>query len=289
MTLAALAAATAPPASSVQLVLATAAAGAFTCGLFAAIHMLVLEWWTHLLYSKLKVLKRRDPVDESDRLVWGKIAPMALLTTPPLLLLARLFLQAAASGSVDWRLSAPRAAASMVLLTVLFDANYYFVHRAMHEVPFLYRTLHKWHHHHNTPGKPPRPRTVTYVENLLAATPALVLWVYAADALLCSPAAGFNPWIFVLPAFTVIMEVNTMHAGFLDHWLLYLASPLRWVVAVLPFARTDIAAEHEVHHAKGRKNYAPIFRLLDILGGSNEMPAVAEYVVAGEGVGTARR
>ncbi|KAI9327702.1 hypothetical protein DFJ73DRAFT_904754 [Zopfochytrium polystomum] len=271
------------------LVVAVAAAGAAASGVFAALHSVALGWWTDYLYYEKKVLKRRHPNVESDPL-WAYFAPMAVLTLPPVLLLSRLFLRALWSGTLDLDLNLADCAASLFLLAVLVDANYYFAHRAMHEFPFLYRSLHKHHHHHHPRRRPPtdprvaphptaRPNhTTTYAEHLLAATPALLLWVLLLSS---TSAAAFNPWPVLLPAATVIMETNTMHAGFLDHYSLYVASPLRACLAPIPGVRRRMAAEHELHHKRGNVNYAPVFRWLDLVGGTNAAPDVAEYV-AGE-------
>ncbi|KAI9333367.1 hypothetical protein DFJ73DRAFT_764427 [Zopfochytrium polystomum] len=261
------------------LVVATAAAGACALAGFGIAHMLYLERYTDWLYYDLKLIKRRQPlgkVDKQERNLWENFSDLALLTFPPLLILAPTAVKAITTGTIDFSFKPLHILASNLLIYIGFDSIYYFVHRSYHEIPFLYRTIHK-RHHETLPVHVFVTAKAYYLENLLAVTPGLICWVLATNALLTK--GTFNFWTYIIPALTLIMEFNTGHSGYLDHWTLYVTSPLQYTIKMLPFART-LSAEHEIHHISVNKNYAPVFRLFDILGGSHESPAAEKYETA---------
>ncbi|KAJ1554109.1 hypothetical protein HK405_005990 [Cladochytrium tenue] len=270
---------TSPSVAGTAAAVATAAVAAVGLGGFAVAHQLWLERWTDWLYYEKKVLKRRLPLgqlDKQERFVTENFVDVSRLTFPALLTLAPHFLRAVAANAVEFRLRPLDIVLSEIGIYVCFDVIYYWVHRALHDSPFLYRWIHK-RHHDRLPVHVYLTAHAHYLENLLAVSPGLCIWVMI-NLRFISPGT-FNFWNYILPATSLIMEFNTGHSGYMDHPLLYIASPLQWIIKALPTARW-VAAEHEVHHLSLKKNYAPIFKLFDKMGGSHEEPAYEKFDVA---------
>ncbi|KAI8588821.1 hypothetical protein BDZ88DRAFT_420604 [Geranomyces variabilis] len=248
---------------------------------FSILHMLVLEQWTNYLYFTKKVLKRRSPVGSmtsTRRALIDNFADLSLALVAPMFALSRRLVPAVQrrgfySGAIDYTFHPIDVALSVVGIYLCFDVWYYAVHRLLHENPFLYRTIHKVHHE-DVPVHVFITFKGKYIENILAASPGLTLWV-----ILTLRFAGHNFWALLLPALTLIMEFNTAHSGFLDHPLLYAMSPLQYIVKTLPTAR-PIAQEHEVHHLRVKKNYAPVFSFLDRLAGTHVPADLSKFATA---------
>ncbi|KAI8813429.1 hypothetical protein BJ742DRAFT_849731 [Cladochytrium replicatum] len=256
---------------STLAICATAAAAAAAFGVFFVLHMLWLENWTDWLYYEKKILKRRIPlgkVDKNERNILENFGDLATLTYTPLLFLAPHLLHAVQTNTLDLSVKPIPIILGTILIYICFDLFYYFVHRALHEVPFLYRNIHKRHHEEH-PVHVYLTGHAEYIENILAASPGLTLWVLATNALTLSNGRPLNLWNYVLPAVTLIMEFNTAHSGYLDHPLLYFTSPLQYFVKMLPITR-KVSLEHEVHHLSMKKNYAPVFWVFDRIFGTDE-------------------
>ncbi|KAI8806025.1 hypothetical protein BJ742DRAFT_374166 [Cladochytrium replicatum] len=209
-------------------------------------------------------------VDKQERNLLENFGDLATLTFPALLILAPHLLRALTNNTLDLSLKPLPIIWGTYLIYICFDVIYYFVHRAFHEVPFLYQHIHK-RHHEELPVHVYLTARASYLENLLAVTPGLCIWILTTNTLTISSDGSLNLWNYVLPALTLVMEFNTGHSGYQDHPLLYVLSPLQFMIKALPFAR-NLAEEHEVHHLTMKKNYAPAFRVFDTWWGSNELP-----------------
>lgn len=262
------------------LIILAASAMSLAYASFSVLHMLLLEQWTNYLYFTAKILKRRTPLGKmtSDRRhLLENFGDLACLTFPPMFVLAyHIVPKVLENGldAIDFSIRPVDISLSVIGIYICFDVFYYTVHRALHEIPFLYQTIHK-RHHEDVPVHLFLTGKAEYIENLLAVSPGVTAWIVL--TLTLSPT--LNLWTLLLPSLTLIMEFNTGHAGYLDHWLLYIMSPLQYIVKVLPTARW-VAKEHEEHHLRLRKNYAPIFNLLDRIGGSHSVPGDEKFSTA---------
>ncbi|KAJ3180387.1 hypothetical protein HDU85_004092 [Gaertneriomyces sp. JEL0708] len=251
------------------------AGSAFLASFFVG-HMMVLEKYTDFLYLKAKVLKRRTPkaqLTSERRYIRENMIDYFFLTLTPLIVLVYNVYPTVEEHGFDFSFKLRDVLLSTIAVYFWFDTIYYIVHRMLHEVPFLYRTIHK-RHHEDSPVHMYLTGHAHYLENLMAASPGLALWVCTVLYFFSSPLPNF--WTIVLPALTLTMEFNTAHAGYYDHFLLYAMSPLQWMVKALPYARW-LASEHEEHHLLLKKNYQPVFKWFDMMGGTNSVPEPSKY------------
>ncbi|KAJ3143745.1 Cholesterol 25-hydroxylase-like protein [Irineochytrium annulatum] len=256
----------------------TALAAATALAGFGILHMFFLEAWTDWLYYEKKWLRRQQPlgkVDKSERNLFENFTDLFCMITPVMFILAPTFLDAISTNTLSLAFEPLNIFLGTVAIYLCFDVIYFFVHRAFHVNPYLYSTIHK-RHHSDLPVHLYLTAKATYIENLLAVTPGLCLWVYGLIRL-SSP--SLNLWTTLLPSLTLVMEFNIGHCGYLDSPWLFITSPLGLAIKALPFARWT-ASEHEVHHLTLRKNYAPVFSFLDRLSGSHEVPDYGRFETA---------
>lgn len=154
--------------------------------------------------------------------------------------------------------------ASLLALSLLWDAYFFVVHRAFHRSGRLYTLFHKLHHR----VKEPMVFTayyVTYQSHFL--TEQLVV------LLACS---GFVPRdAFVFYMYYALFDTFAQHAGVeLDHLRVPLAPRLtlghvRRLLSLYgaPFGAYG-TAHHDWHHERSSKNYALAFTYLDRLCGT---------------------
>ncbi|KAI9320308.1 hypothetical protein DFJ73DRAFT_967229 [Zopfochytrium polystomum] len=251
------------------MLLATTVVGCCIFASFSVLHMLFFERWTDWLYYEKKILKRRQPLGK--RISYTSPVDTVVLAFFPVLLRANGIF----TNTTDFTFKPLDILASNLIVYLSFDTVYYFAHRILHESPFLYRTIHK-RHHDSLPVHVFLTAKAHILENVIAVSPAMILWNFITMTFITK--GVFNFWTIMLPNLTMIMEFNTAHAGYLDHWTMYVVSPLQ-CIKILPFARR-VAAEHENHHLMVTKNYAPMFRHFDLLGGTHEGPAVEKYQTA---------
>ncbi|KAI8817496.1 uncharacterized protein EV422DRAFT_508825 [Fimicolochytrium jonesii] len=244
---------------------------------WAVAHMLVLEQWTNFLYFHARILKRRTPLGpmtNSRRHLSENFKDLTCLSITPMTLLVHIASPEVLSGRLDLALRPLDIAVSVIGIYICFDVIYYCVHRTFHQVPFLYVHIHK-RHHEDVPVHLFLTAKAEYIENILAVSPGISIWVI----LVLKFFPTLNLWTLLLPVLTLVMEFNTAHTGYLDHPLLYLMSPLQWLVKALPSAR-HVAQEHEEHHLTLKKNFAPIFSFLDRLGGTHSVPDRKRFATA---------
>jgi sterol desaturase/sphingolipid hydroxylase (fatty acid hydroxylase superfamily) len=145
-----------------------------------------------------------------------------------------------------WEVSPGVFAAVFGLMLVLDDAYFYVYHRALHQVPFLYRTIHRIHHR----AYAPVPLDYIYVHPLewLLGSTGIVIGLVATHLWLGQiPAAAFL-------AYNVFRNLRELviHSGLPSGMLRYLR--------VL-----GLTEHHDLHHAKLQGNYASMLHLWDLL------------------------
>jgi len=261
----------------VSLLYAAAGVGlAAAVASFSVGHMLVLEKWTDYLYFDKKILKRRTALGRmtSERRVlaenWGDTFCLILA---PAIVLAHVLIANVLEHGLDFSIRPLDLVLGTISIYVCFDLNYFFVHRMLHDNPYLYKNIHK-RHHTDMPVHIFLATKANYLENIMAISPIISAWVATAVYMFSRPSS--NVWSILLPALTLVMEFNTAHTGYQDHFLLYVMSPLQWFVKMLPYARWA-TQDHEEHHLKLKKNYAPIFTILDRWNGSLGVPDVSKF------------
>jgi len=141
---------------------------------------------------------------------------------------------------------------SLALYLVAYELIYYGWHRMMHEVPFLYKWVHR--HHHQT-QYPDRPAIDTFntgcVESQLGLYAQIgVLWLCGAVLGVEDCAAGL--WFITLAGWLSVLE----HGHFERR---------------LPFGLFS-ADEHHMHHAFVKCNYSPYFTIWDKVFGTHKAP-----------------
>ena len=131
----------------------------------------------------------------------------------------------------------------VLLFAVLDDFLFYWLHRAMHVRPFLYRKIHTVHHRIPTPlaisGNYMHPLEFLMISSMILIGPILV-----------------GAHILTLYIWVVVRqwEAAEQHSGLQMAW-----NPAHW----LPFY--DGAVFHDFHHSKFYGNYAGLFSWTDSL------------------------
>jgi sterol desaturase/sphingolipid hydroxylase (fatty acid hydroxylase superfamily) len=210
-----------------------------TATAFVACNLLGLAWSVHLETPEQRArdpLARRLPRLAANLagLVTGVVVGMPWLTdwfTPGL-------------GSVGG------AVGGFVILLVVDDVWFYALHRLMHEVPWLYRTVHGLHH----TRREPLPSDYLYVhpvELSLGALGVAVGGVVAAGVF-----GTVSPVGFVGYAVWRNLRELSIHSG-----------ARSWIHRVLPFVAPN--EHHALHHALHRVgNYASMLSVWDRLTGT---------------------
>jgi sterol desaturase/sphingolipid hydroxylase (fatty acid hydroxylase superfamily) len=150
-------------------------------------------------------------------------------------------------ASFTWEVQSPALfAAVFLLLLVLDDAYFYAYHRALHQVPFLYRTIHRIHHR----AYAPVPLDYIYVHPLE--------WVIGAMGFVIGLAVTYL-WLGTIPilpflAYNLFRNIRELiiHSG--------LPSGVLRHLKVL-----GLTEHHDLHHAKLNGNYASMLHLWDML------------------------
>jgi sterol desaturase/sphingolipid hydroxylase (fatty acid hydroxylase superfamily) len=217
-------------------------------------------------------------------IIWAKIALYFAPADAIALMCAERLGASDRGASEDWdpavsAASVGRRYVRFILLSfaweVAFDFFHYWVHRACHASPTLYRLVHKRHHHHCSPS----PLT-TYDHSMLDVMGSNLMPALLSSCVLAAaglPIRG-EPELQLLFAFKAYVEVAG-HSG-VD------ARPRSfpqfcWLPAAITCTRTPdgytgIAGhtrEHDWHHAVLRCNFSKRFRLWDVVFGTYEWPA----------------
>jgi sterol desaturase/sphingolipid hydroxylase (fatty acid hydroxylase superfamily) len=149
-----------------------------------------------------------------------------------------------------WEVGAPaRFAAIFLLMLVLDDAYFYAYHRALHQVPFLYRTIHRIHHR----AYAPVPLDYIYVHPLE--------WALGSIGIVIGLVAT-HLWLGQIPilpflAYNLFRNLRELiiHSG--------LPSGVLRHLRVL-----GLTEHHDLHHARLQGNYASMLHLWDMLFGT---------------------
>lgn len=135
--------------------------------------------------------------------------------------------------------------AQLLLFFVLDDLFFYAYHRLFHEVPVLYKAVHKIHHKFKTP----------FVLSALA--------IHPAEQFMQSFGFFLGPVILKPHLFTFwIWLIVRQASGFCDH-LGYDFKCTGWSYPVLGGARF-----HDLHHEKNIGNFASVFPWIDRIFGT---------------------
>ncbi|HYV49408.1 MAG TPA: sterol desaturase family protein [Myxococcaceae bacterium] len=146
-----------------------------------------------------------------------------------------------------WEVRSPAVfAAVFLLMLVLDDAYFYAYHRALHQVPFLYRTIHRIHHR----AYAPVPLDYIYVHPLE--------WALGAIGIVIGLLAT-HLWLGRIPilpflAYNLFRNVRELiiHSG--------LPSGVLRHLKVL-----GLTEHHDLHHARLQGNYGSMLHLWDML------------------------
>jgi lathosterol oxidase len=121
----------------------------------------------------------------------------------------------------------------------------YYLHRSLHEVPFLYTWIHKSHH------------------RLVMPTPFASLAFSPIDGFVQSLPYHFFPMIFPFHKYAYIALFT-----FINIWTLYIHDGDYWSTHPI----INGSASHTIHHAKFKCNYGQFLTIFDRLGGSYVAP-----------------
>ena len=147
----------------------------------------------------------------------------------------------------------PQGACALALYFATYEFIYYWWHRAMHEVPALYKWVHRHHHQQTYPDRAAIDTLNTgCVESQVGLYLQLaVLWVFGELGLGNLPA---GIWFFTIAGWLSVLEHDQFERS-------------------LPLGLWE-AREHHMHHAAVKCNYSPYSTLWDRLFGTHTPFAV---------------
>jgi sterol desaturase/sphingolipid hydroxylase (fatty acid hydroxylase superfamily) len=223
-------------------------------GLVAAVFLIwlvsnllgVLATWWELRSPWVAAHRMQGPERLAPWEEWRKRIPLIALNLGTLLVLSVAGMWQN-QASFTWEVSSfGTSAAVFLLLLVLDDAYFYAYHRAMHQVPFLYRTIHRIHHR----AYAPVPLDYIYVHPLE--------WAIGATGIVIGLLVTYL-WLGQIPiwpflAYNAFRNVRELiiHSGLPS-------GVLRRLKVV------GLTEHHDLHHAKLQGNYASMLHLWDML------------------------
>ena len=137
-------------------------------------------------------------------------------------------------------------ATSVVLFLVFTDTSIYWIHRWEHEIPLLYRYVHKPHHEWIVP------------------TSYAALAFHPVDGWLQS--MPYHIFVFIFPLHKI---AYLMLFAFVQVWTISIHDGVDFA----PFSFINGAAHHTHHHSKFKYNYGQFFTFWDTVGGTYLAPA----------------
>ncbi|KAF1987044.1 hypothetical protein K402DRAFT_393195 [Aulographum hederae CBS 113979] len=151
--------------------------------------------------------------------------------------------------------SLPTMAMQLAIFFVLEDTWHYFSHRLMHEVPFLYKNIHKIHHQYSAPfglaAEYASPIEVMLLGFGTVGCP--ILW--------CAVSGDLHILTMYVWIVLRLFQAIDAHSGYEFPWSLH---------HFLPFwAGAD---HHDLHHEKFVGNYSSSFRWWDLLLDTENSP-----------------
>eukprot|EP00026_Physarum_polycephalum_P012486 Phypoly_transcript_12800.p1 GENE.Phypoly_transcript_12800~~Phypoly_transcript_12800.p1 ORF type:complete len:293 (+),score=28.92 Phypoly_transcript_12800:66-881(+) len=160
---------------------------------------------------------------------------------------------------------------SLLGIYFCFDTWYFVFHKLFHEIPWLYKTVHK-RHHDMLPIDSYVTARAEIFENLILSTPGIVIWalVYLHSAQVP------NAWAILVPITSLTSDFVLVHIGYYDTIYMYAINPISLVVQYSFFSSGNIP-RHELHHNLFTKNYSPMLPWLDRIFGSVAEPAQEKW------------
>jgi len=167
---------------------------------------------------------------------------------------------------------------SLCGIYVCFDFCYYITHRIVHEVPWLYKAIHKRHHEFTNIDSYTTGRA-DVIENIIFTSPGMLLWGYLCINLVAIP----NAWMILIPAVSLLHDFALAHIGYYDTFLLHLINPVAFIWQYTLFS-LKFSTRHELHHLTLTKNYSPFTPWMDEIFGTGVSYKKEQYKVtyAGE-------
>ncbi|KAI9021884.1 hypothetical protein DFJ74DRAFT_670803 [Hyaloraphidium curvatum] len=289
-----------PPLSTVQ-VLAASYAVCFVASLWYGFYQWAVDKYAAWLFRRTKLgVKRRSLVKPEDeplgrnRAFWTHFVEnvliyQATLFVPIWYLIREVVADKWNTGQVDleWHgdLKGIASLAGMIIAVYMaFDTGYYHTHWLVHNVPTLYKAIHR-RHHELLPVQVYVSARAEIIENLVFVSPWLTAFVWC--LLNGYIPGGLNVPNILLTILTLSADFSFVHLGYEDHWALYLANPLSIFMMLVP-GRRGFVAGHEHHHTLLLCNYAPLSKFWDLVWGTARYPSPALYKTVDELEGKAK-
>lgn len=140
------------------------------------------------------------------------------------------------------------AGREVLLGLFIYDFLFFFGHKLLHKIPFLYRTIHAKHHLSSTVRAGDSVR-----HSFLDGTWDVICAVVALNTL---RAHALSRSLFNIVAISLIVEA---HGGMNLPWML---------CNLIPFKLVAGPVAHDIHHRKGAHNFQKFFTYLDALFGA---------------------
>jgi lathosterol oxidase len=149
---------------------------------------------------------------------------------------------------------------SVPLLMVLFDAWYYFLHRAMHKYPRIYINVHAIHHSST------RPTFLTAYQ--MSPLEHMIIWVFFSAVIAVVP---LHPGAIL--CFAILGNIKSFlgHCGYEAYPRIFMSRWLSWI---------SVSTHHDLHHTAYRCNYSYFFTYWDRLLGTLHPQYVEKYEAA---------
>lgn len=261
-----------------QSVVVLACGISLTVAMFGVAHMVVMEFYTHILYSQLGILKRRFAVKYNNRYITENLFVYFFAFWGPSFVIAHMAKERL--SEFDMSFNVIHVILNTWFAYVSFDFPYFFVHKAFHDIPFLYKHIH-YRHHDDVATNVYVTGKAALIENVLAVSPFLSLWAWVVLSVLPT----LNLCTLLLPALDLVMYFNIGHSGFEEHFLLNITRPLSFVIPFMEAANR----RHEQHHVNPKKNYGPALPILDAWFGTNSVPHKSLYKPYGMHIGERKK
>jgi len=225
------------------------------------------DWYATYWYAKgfLKRSKSSIKADASGRDKWSMVTEnfgiIFCTLFPVSWLLAKLFLPDKVLN-LDYSFRPIHTLISQIGIYACFDTWYYFIHRFVHQTPYLYKAIHK-RHHDMLPINTYVTGHAEILENLIFTSPGLCLWIFSYFNIVETP----NAWAMIISFISLANDFALVHVGYYDNWILYLINPFSFVFQVCT-GTIGMYSRHELHHNLFTRNYAPMSPWIDRLLGT---------------------
>jgi len=130
------------------------------------------------------------------------------------------------------------------LLLVIYDALFYAVHRTLHSVPTLYKTVHKKHHTNTLSTRANDAVRLTFLEEALDVGCSIV----GVNLI------GAHPLCRAIYNVVIVYLLVELHCGFDMPWMMHNVAPRGWMGG---------PRRHDLHHAAGKHYFQKFFCYID--------------------------